>query len=51
MNALLQEGLIATKHIQHAAIIKRKDGIIKAKSTSFSVYYCNKDFTKRISSD
>jgi profilin len=37
MNALLQEGLLATKHIQHAAIIRRKDGIVKAKSNSFTV--------------
>ncbi|KAJ3098358.1 hypothetical protein HK100_005113 [Physocladia obscura] len=32
MNQLLQEALISTHHVQHAAIIKRRDGAIKAKS-------------------
>ena len=35
MNILLEESLMATKHIAHAGIIKRKDGTIKAKSTYF----------------
>jgi hypothetical protein len=47
MNALLQEGLIATKHIQHAAIIKRKDGIIKAKSNAFTVFRIDSAITWR----
>jgi profilin len=37
MNALLQEGLLATKNIQHAAIIKKKEGTVKAKSNFFSI--------------
>jgi profilin len=37
MNALLQEGLMATKNIKHAAIIRKKDLSIKAKSHQFSV--------------
>ncbi|KAI8893759.1 profilin [Globomyces pollinis-pini] len=37
MNALLQEALLGTKHISHAAIIKKKDGSIKAKSTHFVI--------------
>ncbi|KAJ3326336.1 Profilin-4 [Boothiomyces sp. JEL0866] len=37
MNALLQEALIGTKHISHAAIIKKKDGSIKAKSPFFII--------------
>ncbi|KAI9208630.1 profilin [Polychytrium aggregatum] len=35
MNALLQEALLSTKHINHAAIVRRKDGSIKAKSPQF----------------
>ncbi len=38
MNALLQEALVGTQHIQHAAIIRRKDGAIKAKSANFNVF-------------
>jgi hypothetical protein len=38
MNAILQEALVGTQHVQHAAIIRRKDGAIKAKSTSFNVF-------------
>ncbi|KAJ3300692.1 Profilin-4 [Borealophlyctis nickersoniae] len=37
MNALLQEALMATKHVNHAAIIRRKDGAIKAKSPQFTL--------------
>ncbi|KAJ3341650.1 Profilin-4 [Entophlyctis luteolus] len=32
MNQLLHEALLSTQHVRHAAIIKRKDGSIKAKS-------------------
>jgi hypothetical protein len=35
MNAIINEALISTKHIQYAAIIKRKDGVIKAKTPGF----------------
>ncbi|KAI8907852.1 profilin-4-like protein [Gorgonomyces haynaldii] len=35
MNSLLQEALIQTKHISQAAIIRQKDGSIKAKSANF----------------
>ncbi|KAJ3215032.1 Profilin-4 [Dinochytrium kinnereticum] len=37
MNALLQEALLSTRHIHHAAIIKRKDGSVKAKSPLFEL--------------
>lgn len=37
MNAILQEALIGTQNIQHAAIIRRKDAVIRAKSASFNV--------------
>ncbi|KAH6573816.1 hypothetical protein BASA50_002512 [Batrachochytrium salamandrivorans] len=35
MNSLLQEALMGTHHISHAAIVRRKDGTIKAKSPNF----------------
>eukprot|EP00842_Homolaphlyctis_polyrhiza_P003363 jgi/Hompol1/4027/HPOL_006946-RA len=35
MNSLLQEALMGTRHISHAAIIRQKDGIVKAKSPNF----------------
>ncbi|RKO86897.1 profilin [Blyttiomyces helicus] len=35
MNSLLQEAIVSTKHVTHAAIIRRKDGVIKAKSPQF----------------
>ena len=35
MNILLNEALLATKHVSHAAILKRKDGSVKAKSQLF----------------
>ncbi|KAI8837127.1 Profilin-4 [Chytriomyces hyalinus] len=37
MNQLLQEALLSTHHVQHAAIIKRKDGSVKAKSPLFEL--------------
>ncbi|KAJ3330347.1 Profilin-4 [Blyttiomyces sp. JEL0837] len=37
MNALLQEALLSTRHVLHAAIIKKKDGTIKAKSPLFEM--------------
>lgn len=37
MNSLVQEGLLGTKHIADAAIIKQKDGQIKAKSQRFTI--------------
>lgn len=37
MNALLHEGLLGTKHVLHAGIIKRKDGAVKAKSAQFQI--------------
>ncbi|KAJ3045690.1 Profilin-4 [Rhizophlyctis rosea] len=37
MNSLLQESLLATKHVSNAAIVRRKDGAIKAKSTAFAL--------------
>lgn len=39
MNAILQEALMGTAHIQHAAIIRRKDAVIRAKSTLFNVRF------------
>lgn len=39
MNTLLQEALIDTKHVGHAAIIRRKDGVIKAQSAHFNISY------------
>ncbi|KAJ3289575.1 Profilin-4 [Rhizoclosmatium sp. JEL0117] len=44
MNQLLQEALLSTHHVQHAAIIKRKDGSIKAKSPLFEI--TPMDYTK-----
>ncbi|KAI9105603.1 profilin [Phlyctochytrium arcticum] len=35
MNSLLDEALLSTKHISHAAILRAKDGIVKARSPSF----------------
>lgn len=40
MNALLQESLLGTKHINHAVIIRRKDGHVKAKSPGLTVSLC-----------
>jgi profilin len=37
MNTFLQEALLDTKHICHAAIIRRSDGIIKAQSLDFNL--------------
>jgi hypothetical protein len=37
MNSLIQEALLATKHVHHAGIIRRKDGSIRAKSANFVV--------------
>lgn len=37
MNAIINEALLSTKHIQNAAIIRKKDGAVKAKSPGFSV--------------
>ena len=37
MNTILNEALLSTKHIQHAAIIKSKDGQVKAKSPFLSI--------------
>ena len=37
MNSLLQEALLNTEHVRYAAIIRRKDGLVKAKSPGFSV--------------
>lgn len=37
MNSLLHEALLATKNVQNAAIVRRKDWHIKAKSPQFNV--------------
>ncbi|KAJ3391017.1 Profilin-4 [Lobulomyces angularis] len=37
MNSILSEALLSTKHIQHAAIIRKKDGAVKAKSNGLQV--------------
>ncbi|KAG5458109.1 MAG: hypothetical protein BJ554DRAFT_1736, partial [Olpidium bornovanus] len=37
MNSLLQEALMNTKHVSQAAIIRRKDGLVKAKSPNFQL--------------
>jgi hypothetical protein len=37
MNILLNESLLATKHISHAAIVRRKDGYVKTRSPNFVV--------------
>ncbi|KAL2919900.1 Profilin-4 [Polyrhizophydium stewartii] len=37
MNSLLQEALMGTRHISHAAIVRQKDGAIKAKSPNFAL--------------
>lgn len=37
MNAIINEALISTKHIQYAAIIRKKDGIVKAKTLGFTL--------------
>lgn len=39
MNTLLQEALIDTKHVGHAAIIRRKDGVLKAQSAHFVISF------------
>ena len=48
MNALLQEALMGTKHVSHAAIIKQKDGALIAKSYNFAVSYFDKALARRI---
>ncbi|TPX60584.1 hypothetical protein PhCBS80983_g01666 [Powellomyces hirtus] len=35
MNSLLEEALLSTGHVDHAAIIRIKDGIVKGKSPQF----------------
>jgi hypothetical protein len=37
MNILLNEALLGSKHISHAAILRKKDGCIKARSPNFVV--------------
>lgn len=39
MNILLNEALLDTKQISNAAIIRIRDGIIRAKSQNFSVIF------------
>ena len=35
--AVLQEGLIGTGHVENAAMIRRKDGAVKATSLGYEV--------------
>ncbi|KAJ1553694.1 Profilin-4 [Cladochytrium tenue] len=37
MNALIQEALLSTRHVLSAAVIKRKDGAVKAKTPLFEM--------------
>ncbi|KAI8811389.1 profilin [Cladochytrium replicatum] len=37
MNALLHEGLIGTHNISNAAIVRQKDGAVKARSPQFQI--------------
>ena len=39
MNALIQEGLLATKHVAQAAIVRREGLQTKAKSAGFEVFF------------
>lgn len=37
LQSLVQDGLISTGHIEHAAIIRRKDSSLRASSTNFTL--------------
>jgi hypothetical protein len=46
MNILLNEALLASKHISHAGIVRVRDGAVKAKSIQFTVSFPSAFFLK-----